>query len=145
MTIDDLYNPDHNSKPRNKLIAGIFYDVELIERYGSGIQRIMDACRKADLPSPTFEEKFGGFLVIFRKDIYTEEYLQRLGLNEREIKAVMFVKEKGKITNKEYQQLNSVSNKTAYLELSSLVQKDLFIIQGIGKSVKYIILKVTKK
>ena len=38
----------------------------------------------------------------FRKNIYAEEYLRKLGLNERQIKAVMYVKEKGSVTNREY-------------------------------------------
>jgi len=38
----------------------------------------------------------------FRKDIYTEEYLRKLGLNERRIKTMMYVKEKGNITNRGY-------------------------------------------
>ncbi|NQE44576.1 hypothetical protein C5S31_00965 [ANME-1 cluster archaeon GoMg2] len=144
MTIEELYDPNHSSKPRNKLIAQTFYDVGLIERYGSGIQRIMNACKSSNLPMPVFEEKFGGFLVIFHKDIYTEEYLKELELNERQIKAVMYVREKGKITNREYQELNTVSNKTAYLELSNVVNKDVFISEGTGKQVRYV-LKVMKK
>lgn len=144
MTIEELYNPNHSSKLRNKLIGQIFYDVGLIERYGSGIQKIIDACKKAGLPIPVFEEKFGGFLVIFNKDIYTEEYLTKLGLNERQIKAVMYVKEKGKITNKEYRELNNVSNKTAYLELSEVVEKGILVLEGSGRQAKYA-LKVTKK
>jgi len=35
-----------------------------------------------------------------------EPTLRKLGLNERQIKAVVYVKQKGKITNKEYQQIN---------------------------------------
>jgi hypothetical protein len=34
----------------------------------------------------------------------TEEQLTKLGLNARQIKAVLFVKEKGRISNKEYQE-----------------------------------------
>lgn len=55
MTIEELYNPNHSSKLRNKLIGQIFYDVGLIERYGSGIQKIIDACKEAGLPAPVFE------------------------------------------------------------------------------------------
>jgi hypothetical protein len=47
VTIEDLYRRTHASKPRNKLIAQVFYDLEIIERYGSGIQRMLDACRAA--------------------------------------------------------------------------------------------------
>ncbi len=100
ITIEDLYKP-HPSVLRNKGIAGIFYDMGWIEQWGSGIDKMRNACVKAGLPEPQFEE-YQGFRVIYRKDIYTEEYLRNLGLNERQIKAVMYVKEKGKITNKEY-------------------------------------------
>jgi ATP-dependent DNA helicase RecG len=140
MTVEELYDPNHTSKPRNKLIAQIFYDVELIERYGSGIQRIIEACKKSGLPAPVFEERFGGFLVIFRKDIYTEEYLEKLGLNERQIKAVMYVKEKEKITNGEYQELNTVSKRTATRDLNDLVERNILEQIGItGKGTEYII------
>jgi len=142
ITVEDLYKKEHKSVTRNKLIAQIFYDIGYIEKYGSGTIKIINLCKQNGLPSPEFKEVFGGFSVIFRKDIYTEEYLHRVGLNERQIKAVMYVKDKGKITNREYQELNSVSNKTSYLELSALVEKRVFVVEGSGKKVVY---KVTQK
>jgi len=86
----------------------------------------------------------GGFSVRFYKDIYTEENLKKMGLNERQIKAVMYVKEKGKITNKEYQEINAVSNKTAYIELSDLVKREILVNIGSGRTLAYI-LKVMKR
>jgi len=65
MTVAELLDPEHSSKPRNKLIAQIFYDLGLIERYGSGIHRILAACRKAGLPQPLFENFSGGFRIKF--------------------------------------------------------------------------------
>jgi len=145
MTIEELYNPNHSSKLRNKLIAQIFYDIELIERYGSGIQRIIDACKNAGLPPPVFEEKFGGFLVIFNKDIYTEEYLKGLGLNERQIKAVLYAKEKGRITNKEYQELTGIKERLATMELNDLVSKGIVDKHGItGRGTYYAVAKAQK-
>jgi len=38
----------------------------------------------------------------------SRENLRKMGLNERQIKAVMYVKEKGRITNKEYQNVANV-------------------------------------
>jgi len=105
---------------------------------------MIDLCKAQGLPEPEFEEEFGGISVYFRKDIYTEEYLRKLGLNERQIKAVMYVRERGKITNKEYQDINNVSNKTAYLELSNTVEMAIFKVEGKGKSTIYV-LKVTKR
>nr|WP_206204338.1 DeoR family transcriptional regulator [Thermococcus sp. LS1] len=61
-----------------------------------------------------------------RKDIYTEDYLRKLGLNDRQIRAVLYVKEKGKIGNKEYQKLFGVSEATATRDLKELVKRRIF-------------------
>jgi len=138
LTVEDLYKP-HPSVLRNKGIGGIFYDMGLIEQWGSGIEKMRKACTKAGIPEPKFEEH-QGFRVIFRKDIYAEEYLQKLGLNERQIKAVMYVKEKGKITNKEYQVVWNISERTDTRDLSNLVSLGLFMQMGVtGKGTEYIL------
>jgi len=74
----------------------------------------------AGLPTPIIEEDCGGLIVKLFKDRFSEEELKELGLNGRQIKAVLYVKEKGKITNKEYQQLNSVAKPTATRDLTGL-------------------------
>jgi ATP-dependent DNA helicase RecG len=143
LTIESL-KTEHSSFPKNPLIASVFYYAGFIERWGSGTKRMIDLCKAQGLPEPEFKEEFGGISVYFRKDIYTEEYLRKLGLNERQIKAVMYVKKSGRITNKEYQNINNVSNKTAYLELSNIVERAMFKVEGKGKSTIYT-LKVTKR
>ena len=78
-----------------------------------------------------------------RKDYYTEERLKEIGLNERQIKAVTYVKEKGQITNKEYQKCCNTSNRTATRDLSDLVSKQIFTQVGVtGKGTVYILKKV---
>ncbi|WP_193391176.1 hypothetical protein [Candidatus Symbiothrix dinenymphae] len=54
-----------------------------------------------------------------------------MGLNERQIKAVLYVKEKRKITNSEYQELNEVSKRTATNELTELSDSHQ-ILRNIG-------------
>jgi len=83
------------------------------------------------LPEPEFKEEFGGFSVCFYKDIYTEEILRKMGLNDRQIKAVKYLKERGKITNREYQELNTCSRNTVTNDLRKLIQKE--IIKESGK------------
>ncbi len=129
MTIKQLKKP-HSSVPRNPLLVHIFYLAGLIEEMGTGIKRMVEAMHRAELPEPEFKEEMGGFSVYFRKDIYTEEYLRKLGLNERQIKAVMYVKEKGRITNKEYQKLTGCSRNTASNDLRDLVNKNIFKESG---------------
>ncbi|NJE26459.1 DeoR family transcriptional regulator [Thermococcus sp. MV5] len=144
LKIEDLYRP-HPSRPRNKLIAKVFYYFGYIEKWGSGIERILRALREYNLPEPKFEEVFGGFQVTFYKDIYTEEHLRELGLNDRQIRAVLYVKEKGSITNKEYQELCKVSRITATRDLSELVEKGILMRVGRGKrGIKYVIQMMQK-
>ncbi|RLD13456.1 MAG: transcriptional regulator [Caldiserica bacterium] len=145
ITLEQL-RKTHPSVPRNPLIVHIFYLSGLIEEVGSGIGRIINSMKKAKLPEPEFKEEMGGFSVYFRKDIYTEEYLRKIGLNERQIKAVFYVKEKGRITNKEYQKLTGISRQMATIDLNHLVERGIFIKTGkAGAGVAYQLPKLPNK
>ena len=124
ITIEELKKP-HSSFLRNPLLAKVFYLAGFIEQYGSGTVRMVEWMKQAGLPEPGYKEEMGGFSVYFYKDIYTEENLRKMDLNERQIKAVMYVKEKGKITNKEYQDINSCFRNTASNDLANLVEKEI--------------------
>ncbi len=60
------------------------------------------------------------------------------GLNERQIKALKYIKEKGRITNREYSEINKVSRVYAFKELSDLVSKRVFKQLGKGRSTYYV-------
>jgi len=47
----------------------------------------------------------------------------KLGLSNRPLKAVIFVREKGSISNSEFQSLNNISKATASRDLLELVEK----------------------
>ena len=136
----DMLKKEHSSKPRNRFLALTFYYAGLIEKWGSGTKRMVDLCVSQGLPEPEFKEEFGGFSVYFYKDIYTEEYLRKQGLNERQIKAVKYIKDKGKITNKEYQEICDTSERTATRDLSSMVSIGLLEQIGTtGKGTEYVL------
>lgn len=137
ITLEDLYKP-HKSVLRNELIAQAFFDIALIERWGSGIQRMIQACAKQGLPEPKFEEQ-QGFRVVFRKDAFTEEYLKSRGLNERQIKAMLLVKEKKEITRQGYENLNNISKRTAIRDLNELIHKDILKAAGATDNKKYLL------
>jgi ATP-dependent DNA helicase RecG len=52
-------------------------------------------------------------------------------LNERQVKAVLYLKTKGRLTNKEYQEINNTTDRTALRDLETLV--DLNIIKRLGE------------
>ena len=113
----------HSSKPYNPDIANTLFRSGYIESWGRGIEKMMNYCKEAEIPAPNYFFEASDFLVEFRKDIFNEEFLIELGLNERQLKAVLFAKEKGKITNSDYQDLNEISKRTASNELTELVEK----------------------
>lgn len=132
---------EHHSKPRNKLIASVFYYANLIEKWGTGTRRMVDLCISHALPEPEFKEEMGGFSVYFYKDMFTQENLRKMELNERQIKAVMYVKNEGKITNKEYQEINNTTRKTASRDLAELVSKNILKQMGErGKGIFYVLM-----
>jgi ATP-dependent DNA helicase RecG len=140
ITLEELYKP-HSSTLRNKGLAEVLYDTELIERWGSGIEKIQQHCLDAGLPEPILEE-YQGFQVVFSKDVYDEEYLRSLNLNERQIKAVMYVKEKGQVTNTGYQEICNTSARTSSRDLADLVSRGLFKQKGtIGKGTEYTLIR----
>ena len=138
LSIEDL-KAKHASYPRNPIIADVFFKAGLIETWGRGTLKIIEECKKAGLPEPKFEINSGGFLVIFYKDKFTIDYLKKLNLNERQIKAIKYVKEKGRISNKEYQILNNVLYKTAYRDLDKLVEEKVLIKKGEKKGSYYVL------
>jgi hypothetical protein len=74
---------EHSNYPRNELLADVFFKAGLIEAWGRGTRKITYECKKAGLTEPEFKEELGGFAVYFYKDIYTEDNLRKMGLNER--------------------------------------------------------------
>lgn len=121
----------HSSRPRNPIIADVSFKGGYIDAWGRGTIKILDTCILADLPEPEMKERDGGFIITLFKDSLTEDQLIKLGLNNRQIKSVLFLKEKGKITNREYQSLNEVSKRTATNELKQL-SEDFKIIKKSG-------------
>ena len=63
ITIEKLLKGEYISIARNKKIAEVFKAAGLIEKYGSGIKRILNAFNSYNLPAPEFKEMSGGFMV----------------------------------------------------------------------------------
>ena len=68
LTIEKLYKT-HSSYPVNDLVLKVFDFAGIIESLGTGIKRIIDACRKNGNPPPKFEQDGATFIVTLRKRI----------------------------------------------------------------------------
>jgi len=143
LTPDDL-RKTHRANHRNPQIALIFYYAGLIESWGSGTIKMINLCKENELPEPDFinyEHGIGAFSVIFCKDIYTEESLRKMGLNERQIKAVLYVKDRGKITNREYRKITGLSDEGTRLDISEMIRKGILHREGRGRNSYYVLKK----
>ena len=138
LTIEDL-KKSHPSIPNNPLLFRQFYRVAYVEDVGGGTLDIIKRCRDTGLPEPKFEEKMGFFVVTFWRSTVTEEYLEKMGINERQHKAINFIKQKGRIGRSEYVELCDCSPKTAYNDIQDLIKKNILIASGKGKRTYYML------
>ena len=138
LSIADLKKP-HRSYPGNPLIAEVFYFADYIQRVGSGTIEMVKQCKQAGLPEPEFVNNRGyEFRTILGRDVFTETFLSRLGLNERQLKAVKYVKVNRQVTITSFKDLlPNVSKKTLYRDLQDLVSKNVFKETGEKRGRKY--------
>jgi len=67
----------------------------------------------------------GGICVTIYKNKLDDKFLTKFELNERQKKAIEYLKENERITNREYQQINNCSSRTANRDLGDLIAKKL--------------------
>lgn len=84
ITVEDLLRNNYKSTPRNKVIANFCKDLGLIEKYGSGIRRVINLCKEAGIPLPLITQISGGVNVTFEinKKVTPQATPQVLNLNE---------------------------------------------------------------
>ena len=83
-------------------------------------------------------EQQGGLQITFYKDIYTEDQLKKLNINERQIKGLLHLKDHEFLTNTIYQGLNHLGKTITTIELKDLVDKGLLKHEGkAGRGIKY--------
>ncbi|MGB2727709.1 MAG: RNA-binding domain-containing protein [Halobacteriota archaeon] len=135
LTPEDL-KKEHKSIPINPLIAHALFLIKYIERWGTGTNDIIRYCVNSGLPEPVFKEEAGGFAVVLRKSKIPE--LSELELNERQKKAIEYIKEHGRVTNREYQILcPMVTRETLRKDLNDLITKKIIVKRGFRRGVFY--------
>ncbi len=68
---------------------------------------------------------------------FINQVAERSNLNDRQIKALEFIKKQGKITKQNYIRLTNAPKTTAFRDLSSLVKLHLLVQKGSGKNSFY--------
>ncbi len=138
LALDDLKKP-HPSIPLNPLIAESLYLTRYIEKAGSGTIEMIKQCRENSLPEPEFEQKMGSFVTTLWRDVYTDKYLERFELNERQRRTIKYMKQHVRITSGEYQKMFNVSRQTVNRDTSKLINYGLIERKGRGKETYYVL------
>jgi len=139
LTLEKL-RTEHPSIPRNPLIADPLFLAHYIEKAGTGTLDMIDGCRHAGLPEPEFREEGSQFVLTLWRDWLTPEVLAELELSDRQVGAVLFVKREGRITNREYQELVGVGDRTALRDLGELVSEGVLMKVGTtGRATHYVL------
>ncbi|PWD97743.1 ATP-binding protein [Marinilabilia rubra] len=118
ITIDDLIANNYKSTPRNKLIADFCKSIGIIEKYGSGIQRVIRYFNDEGLPLPHFKNISEGFLVtVFtnEKTNVTENVTEK-----REFQILNILRENNVITTSELAKLLNVTRRTIARDIEKL-------------------------
>ncbi|MBN2683096.1 MAG: putative DNA binding domain-containing protein [Bacteroidales bacterium] len=135
-TIENL-KKKHPSIAPNADIAGTFFRCGYIDTWGRGTIKLINACIESGLPEPRFESDGNGVTVTIRRNIIENEYLQNISLNERQIKALLFMKSNGEMTNAQYSKMFDVTDRTALRDLKELIEKGFIQSYGLKKGTKY--------
>ena len=132
---------------RNEVIVQVLADMGFIERLGYGIDRMIWLMEDEGLPPPVFREMANGFKVTLyghgERLISTGIEASRwalLHLNKRQQKALEYLAEHKRITNREYHELfPEVSAETIRRDLADLVKKGLLLKIGSKRATYYIL------
>lgn len=138
ISIDDIMHGV--SQSRNMMIANIFYRLELIESYGTGIQRIIEGYKGKK--QPEFKIGQASFVTVLPNHNYSAKVVSdnhSVMLSPNESKVLGLLNGKQIISRKDVEELLGTSSFPANKILRSLVNKDKIQMLGVGKSTRYVL------
>ena len=136
--IEQLGEP--GSEWRNPVIASVLHEMGLAETKGSGIRVMRRLMEQADLSPPSFDsdrhrDQFAAIYLfhhfLSEDDIRWLGQFQKFGLTMDEQRALIFLRETGRISNADYRDLNRVDTLVASQHLAHL--RDLQLVTQVPK------------
>lgn len=125
------------SQPRNAVIANVFYRLELIESYGTGIQKIMESYAGCGI-EPKFAPAPASFVVTLPNRNTAEAAASDPGLS-REENILRLMAKQGAVTRKDVEQLLGCSSFPANKALAALVEQGKIMKTGAARGTKYVL------
>jgi ATP-dependent DNA helicase RecG len=134
LTPEDLKR-DHPSKPRNPLIAKVFYLRGIIERWGRGTQKIVELCVRAGHPEPEFGEQADSVWVRFLPSGYIAPHRVAHDLTQRQREILQVLAGSTRLAFREIRQSinNPPPERTLREDLIHLKKLGLIEFEGFGR------------
>ena len=132
------------SKIRNRAIANAFSYMKIIEKWGSGIPRIIRECQEYGIPEPELIDFDGDF----RINMYRQPSLIQAGtigtiigikVTFPEERVLTIMKQNAKVTQKELQKELGVSLRTVKRMIAELQDKGYIVRSGNNRSGEWIV------
>lgn len=142
ITLQNIVDEHYSRNPR--LVNGLL-QWGYIEELGLGVDKMIEAMVAAGHPPPEFHATPHAFTVTLRKGREVGQpaiVMPRWAsdMNERQMQAIQFVQQHGRITNRDYRDLcPSVSAETLRLDLVDLTDKGILLKIGDKKGTYYIL------
>lgn len=125
---------------RNVKLANIFYRLELIEAYGTGLIKIMEAYEGTGM-KPQIETSDNAFKIILpNMNSVSESLRQAQNKSEKdtpETKVIALAKERGFVTRKEVEILLDMGQSSCGRLLKKMTENGLLVQEGKGKKTHY--------
>ncbi|HEY4688922.1 MAG TPA: ATP-binding protein [Anaerolineae bacterium] len=137
ITVDNIVEEHFSRNPR--IVAGLF-QWGYIEELGLGIDRMIEEMTQAGHPAPHFKATPYSFTVtLSNAHVRRATPAWEKTMNERQARALAYIREHGQITNREYQQIcPDVTAETLRLDLVDLVNRGIILRIGAKKGTYYI-------
>lgn len=150
ISIEQLLNGEYSSDARNKKVAAIFKEAGVIEKYGSGISRIIEAFKVYNLKAPVFENFQSGFRITVFAETANVVAIDASGelndelngeLNKRQILVYNKIKEQPNINATELSKTLNIPFSTIDKYIRVFLNKKIIERRGSKKTGGYFIKK----
>lgn len=124
---------------RNQKLANVFYRLNLIEAYGTGMKKIQ-AVYLNNSRQPAFQTTSNAFKVVLPKVMQDNNLAgDDVPGDDRVVKITQYIQDNGSITRQDVEALLNVKTATAIRVIRELLDKGAISIVGRGKNTQYII------
>lgn len=118
-----------SSRIRNRVIARVFRELNLTEQWGSGLRRIVEACKTQGLKPPLIEELNNQF----RLTLYSEQ-IKEIVVNSWGEVLLEYLRKENAISAKSAMKLWDVSARTTRIRLKQLQEEGLIVRIGTSEN-----------